>query len=890
MLIRILCCLVVAVYAPSHAIAQPAHVPLTNSFTGAAPVGEWVSFSSINKMNIDRRGHTATLLSSGKVLVTGGDSVGSAVEHAIGNDAISSNVAELYDPAMGIWSVTGNMNVARSGLTATLLSDGKVLVVGGEVGEYYDTNCLSSAELYDPTAGTWSVTGSMSFARAHHTATLLSDGKVLVVGGYSAGYSGIEDPIYWRSATSTNVAELYDPATGKWSVTDSMSIARANHTATLLAGGKVLVAGGDDNEFLNRAEIYNPATDTWNDTGSMNAARTSHTATLLPGGKVLVAGGYDHGYLISAELYDVTTGIWNITDNMSAARASHTATLLPDGKVFVTGRYGYLLPGSTEYYDPTTSKWNATENMFIARQNHTATLLPDGKVLVAGGLMDAGGMRLNRASAELATVIPPHTLTGTMGLPSGWANTNPIPLGFVATTTGTAPNAGSLSNDGTIWGDWIDITAGVTTPTTWDVGSDGGDKPVTLRLRNTEGQVVTVVTGTVNVDTTAPEAAVSVISPYQTNNPTFPVTWSGTDATSGIDHFDIQFRDEASGEWTDWQILTTATTSDFTGQDGHTYAFRARAQDHAGNLSIYSTGDTQTTVDLTPPVAASLILNGGALTSTDLNLSVALSASDQTSGVAKMSFSNDGVTWGDWQNYATITNWLLQSGDGTKIVYLRVQDAAGNISLPIHSTIEVDTTVDSDYTLSINHGVLFTNQIAVTLDLGARSQTAQMMLSNDGGFAGAHWEPYGSHKAWTITQYGSYVIPRLVYVRYKDVFGSISATFQDDIILDVNPPTGSISVVSSSLDGSSPRSQTSTSITLQLSATDDVSGVGFMRLAEDQTFIGAQWQAYTTTYSWLLGAKPTIYVQFRDNAGNESSIYSAPLPITRYLFLPAVVR
>lgn len=130
-----------------------------------------------------------------------------------------------------------------------------------------------------------------------------------------------------------------------------------------------------------------------------------------------------------------------------------------------------------------------------------------------------------------------------------------------------------------------------------------------------------------------------------------------------------------------------------------------------------------------------------------------------------------------------------------------------------------------DYGLSINDGALFTNQVTVTLSISSRPDTAQMQLSNDGGFAGAQWETYTSHRTWQITQYGSYVIPRVVYVRYKDFNGNTSSTFSDDIILDVNPPTGSVTIVSSS---SSAARRANATVTLSLSATDDVSGVGGM--------------------------------------------------------------
>ncbi len=168
------------------------------------------------------------------------------------------------------WSHTGNLNTYRYGHTATLLSDGKVLVFGSS--ELPSTN---SAEVYDPTSGTWSTTGSLNFAFSRRTATLLPSGKVLVAGGV-----GLDNGIM---PVSVNSAELYDPATGTWTTTGSLNTGRAYHTATLLPSGKVLVAGGQAfsgplNYFaeLNSAELYDPATGRWSYTGNLRRRLDTH--------------------------------------------------------------------------------------------------------------------------------------------------------------------------------------------------------------------------------------------------------------------------------------------------------------------------------------------------------------------------------------------------------------------------------------------------------------------------------------------------------------------------------------------------------------------------------------------------------------------------------------
>src|SRR5215216_5722485 len=187
------------------------------------------------------------------------------------------------------WEFTASLNTPRFYHTATLLSDGKVLVASGGGQQSFPYPELLSAELYDPATENWTFTGSLNNARVLHTATLLLNGNVLVAGGY---------PNHDHSGKGR--AELYDPATGNWTVTGSMNFGRTQHTATLLFDGRVLVVGSG--ESPDTAELYDPAMGTWTATGSLNSGRSAHTATLLPNGNVLVAGG-DPG-ITGAELYD----------------------------------------------------------------------------------------------------------------------------------------------------------------------------------------------------------------------------------------------------------------------------------------------------------------------------------------------------------------------------------------------------------------------------------------------------------------------------------------------------------------------------------------------------------------------------------------------------------
>ncbi len=240
-----------------------------------------------------RNTHTATRLPDGRVLVVGGR----------GSGAGGGASAELYDPKTGRFTATGSLLQARSGHSATLLRDGRVLVAGGyqEASQTY----LATAELFDPDTGRWTATGTMIEAAAYDTATRLSDGTVLVAGAVR----GTDE------ARITATVQLYDPRTGSWALTAAMHDARAYHTATPLTDGTVLVTGGTDSHdgdivpILDSAERYDPATRSWTLAPSMDGVRVSHTATLLIGGGVLVAGGaHDYtgdGLLDTAELYDL---------------------------------------------------------------------------------------------------------------------------------------------------------------------------------------------------------------------------------------------------------------------------------------------------------------------------------------------------------------------------------------------------------------------------------------------------------------------------------------------------------------------------------------------------------------------------------------------------------
>jgi WD40 repeat protein len=226
-----------------------------------------------------------------------------------------------------------------------LLPNGKVLAAGGA----NSSALVAVAELYDPSSGTWTATGSLINARYLHSLTLLPNGKVLAAGGL--GYNGVP----------YSSAELFDPASGTWTATGSMVNARYFHKATLLPNGQLLASGGTlgpgGSSYLASAELYNPSSGTWTATGSMATTRGLHTSTLLPTGKVLVSGGYNGGRLSEAELYDPASGIWTVTGSLSVGRDGEPATLLPNGEVLNAGGFNGNYQSIAERYDSKTERF-----------------------------------------------------------------------------------------------------------------------------------------------------------------------------------------------------------------------------------------------------------------------------------------------------------------------------------------------------------------------------------------------------------------------------------------------------------------------------------------------------------------------------------------------------
>lgn len=328
-----------------------------------------------------RSAHTATLLSEGRVLLVGGVS-----EPFTDSARPVTAQAELYDPGVNEVVRRVDLTVGRALHTATLLSDLRVLITGGESD---GVGALADLELYDPARGMFFPEGKLIQARRMHTATVVTDGLVLLAGGASGT----------GRAQSLASAELYVPGAGSMPGTiqesASMREARQGHTATLLQDGQVLMVGGIGAKgVLASAERFDPLARVFNPTGKLSIRRCFHQAILLENGEVLIMGGSSEDVpgspsIATAELYNPGTGQFRPTGSLNVPRQNYTASKLLDGRVMVAGGASsyQALPAlaDVEVYDPLLGVFTSSPLLHFARQWHTATPIQSGAVLIAGG-------------------------------------------------------------------------------------------------------------------------------------------------------------------------------------------------------------------------------------------------------------------------------------------------------------------------------------------------------------------------------------------------------------------------------------------------------------------------------------------------------------------------
>lgn len=328
-------------------------------------------------MSAPRAGHTATLLKDGRVLVVGG------------REGLSElATAELYDPKKNAWRPAAKLQVGRSGHTATLLDDGSVLVVGGVAHSGDRFVALASAERWDPRSQAWSAAPALSEARNVHTTTRLADGRVLVTGG-----------VREQHGTLASV-ELWDPKQkGEWQLLAPMTAPRSGHRAVLLSDGSVLVTGGREVKTLASTERW--VNGAWSPGPELAEPRQHHAALALPDGRAVVVGGVAAGGLSNlCELWRPGEEKWTLAEHsLSTAHASFGAVVLKGGDVLLTGGEAYATVDTAlvQRFITAEQRWCIAGQLATSRKSHTATLLDDGRVLVTGGVSSG----ITEASAEI---------------------------------------------------------------------------------------------------------------------------------------------------------------------------------------------------------------------------------------------------------------------------------------------------------------------------------------------------------------------------------------------------------------------------------------------------------------------------------------------------------
>ncbi|EMJ97097.1 kelch repeat protein [Leptospira alstonii serovar Pingchang str. 80-412] len=317
-----------------------------------------------------RYGATGTVLKDGRIAFIGGEALVDPI----------SNRMELFNPNQMVWNQGSSLNYGRAYHTSTLLTNGNILVTGG----YDNIDLIATAERFNLLTNTWGYVAPMNQQRALHKAVLLSDGRVLVVGANS-------------NQIAANGAEFYNPNQNTWTQTGGMNSFRSSGlTLTLLNDGRALVVGGFGvsgigvGENLSSVEIFDPNTNQWILRTPLNQPRFAHSSILLSDGRVLVAGGKYMGsdnsnsYLDSMEIYDPVANVWKLL-KMPVSRSEFTLERISDGSILFIGGRNQTYVNNNYRYFPDTDRWCSIATLQKSRDGHLSNVLPDGSILIYGG-------------------------------------------------------------------------------------------------------------------------------------------------------------------------------------------------------------------------------------------------------------------------------------------------------------------------------------------------------------------------------------------------------------------------------------------------------------------------------------------------------------------------
>lgn len=479
----------------------------------------------------------------------------------------------------------------------------------------------------------------------------------------------------------------------------------------------------------------------------------------------------------------------------------------------------------------------------------------EGTETVYAQFKDAAGNASTVVTDDVVLDTQAPTGSATINGGSAYTTTTATQLALSAADPVSGVQQMRISNDGTFdtepWENYATSRA-------WVLEAGDGLKTVYVQFRDKAGNVSASATDTITLDTLAPSGTVTIDggATYTTS------TAANLDITSDR-AVQMMISDDPAFAGASWEPTATSKSWNLPAGDG-TKAVYVKFKNAAGTVSA-PVSDT-IVLDTQPPTGSATI-DAGATYATSLAAVLSLSAMDARSGVDKMRVSNDGsFDTEPWENYTTSRAWSLDPGDGLKTVYVEYRDRAGNVSGAVTDTIVLDTLPPSG-SVTIDGGAAYAASTAAGLSVTSDGAT-QMMISGNSAFTGASWEATASSKPWVLASGDG---AKVVYVKFKDAAGNVSATFSDSIVLDTHASTGSVTIDTGATYA------TSANVTLTVSATDTGSDVGEICISNDGTFDTEPWESFATLKTWTLsgpdGTK-TVYVKFKDLAGNVSATFS----------------